>query len=374
MVPIITIPIDELLSDWSQDWSRLAGSCPRSAVFLDPIGISAVCRSSLVPAISACMAVEDGRAVALALVSEGKISMGGVALNCLQSINVDMFGRYEFLHEPGHDAAVEKLWEYILASGRWDAVHLHLMPGECSSLAVGRAVAERLRWYTHTEQQFSSPWRALPRQVSEWGDGLKSKFKSNLRNREGRIGKLGKIRFEVVAEKERLRQPLEAFYQLELASWKGKEESAIVQKPRIRSFYDHLMLEGAGSSRIAILYLDDTPIAAQLLRVMGGRIYVVKVSYDPELGKYSPGQLIMCRTIQYAIEAGVTHLDFLGEEATWKSDWDVIPDASMALKLYSPGVKGGYAYFVRHGIREALKKVPAARRLVNAIRTAGRRP
>ena len=369
---IVAVSMDDLFSEWLPAWARMAESCPRSAVFLDPVGISAIYKSSLVVPLNGYLALQDRQPAALAICSENDISVAGTTLSTLQSINVDKFGRYEFLCEKGHESSLETIWEYLLTSGRWQAIDFNLIPSQSPTFKVGSAVANRLRWHLHVEPQFSSPWKPLCSDTSDWDADLKSKFKSNLRNRERRIEKLGRLRFQVVTDINLLQKALDVFYQLECRSWKGNEKSAIIQKPLVKSFYDNLVLGGAGNARIAVLYLDDQPIAAQLLRVVGGRMFLVKVSYNPEFGKYSPGQLIMRRVVKYAIETGISELDFLGEEAAWKSDWNATPDQNLAMRQFSPGIRGTYGYVATHGIREAAKRIPGARRIVSAVRNSRR--
>lgn len=369
----LTVPIETLLSDRRQDWSRLVAAWPRSAPFLDPFGVEALRKSSASTALLSHAMLRNDRLSALAILTPSRLAAAGVHLNILQSINVDKFGRYEFFCDPATPSDLETLWASLLASRRNDAIILNLVPEASPTLAAALVAAKAAGWLTYTSRQFSTPWRELPSDREEWGKGLKSKFRSNLRNREKRLGRLGEIRFEMINQTDRLAESLPDFYRLESSGWKWEDRSSIVQQPHIKAFYDHLALNSGESIRIAMLYLDDRPIAAQLLRVLNDWVYVLKIGHHPEFRKYSPGQLIMRRTLEHAIDSGVGNLDFLGEEETWKSDWNPTPNGNIRLSLFAPTAKGKYAYWIRHGTRKQVKKVPGARRLIAAIRRLGRK-
>jgi CelD/BcsL family acetyltransferase involved in cellulose biosynthesis len=297
----------------------------------------------------------------------------GIEFKALRSINVDKFGCFEFLCDPAEPRDIEELWRFILSLPGYDAVVLDLLPESSPTIDSALKIALESGWIAHTEHQFSTPRKTLPSDRDDWGAGLKSKFKSNLRNREKRLARLGEVRFEMVRDVERVAELLPVFYRLESAGWKWEDQSSIVQKPHIKAFYDEFASNSGGTVQIAILWLDDRPIAAQLLRVMNGWLYILKIGHDPEYRKYSPGQLITRRTIGEAIKMSIGNIDFLGEAETWKSDWNPIVSTNFGISLFAPTWKGRLAYWATQGAREKLKQVPGARRLVAGIRRIGRR-
>src|SRR2546425_1250296 len=68
-----------------------------------------------------------------------------------------------------------------------------------------------------------------------WDDGLKRKFKANLRNRERRLQALGDVAFAVARPGSEQRAALETFYALEASGWKGERGTAIARRATTRA-------------------------------------------------------------------------------------------------------------------------------------------
>jgi hypothetical protein len=371
-VDIRAIPIEDLLLGRRREWSRLVADWPHSGVFLDPFAVEALIQTSDRAGLSAYACLRGDSLSALAVLSSSTKPIAGFKLNVLRSINVDKFGCFEFFCDPAVAQDLEALWKFIVGLPEYDAIVLNLVPESSPTIDAALKIALESGWMAHTENQFSTPRKTLPSDREDWVTGLKSKFKSNLRNREKRLARLGEVRFEIVREVEKVADLLPVFYRLESAGWKWEDQSSIVQKPYIKAFYDEFASNSGGTVHIAVLWLDERPIAAQLLRVLNGWLYVLKIGHDPEFRKYSPGQLIMRRTIDEAIRMGIGNLDFLGHAEPWKTDWNPIANANVRISLFAPTWRGRLAFWVSHGIRERVKNVPGARRLVAAIRRIGR--
>ena len=372
-IDIRAIPIEDLLLDHRKEWSQLVASWPHSGVFLDPFAVEALIQTSDRAGLSSYAFFRRDSLSALAVFSSSTTTMAGIEFKVLRSINIDKFGCFEFFCDRAVPHDLEKLWRVILGLPEYDAVVLDLVPESSPTIDGALKTALEAGWIAHTENQFSTPRRTLPPDRDDWGTGLKSKFKSNLRNREKRIAQLGEVRFEIAQEVDRVADLLPVFYRLESAGWKWEDQSSIIQKPHIKAFYDQFASNSGGTVQIAILWLDNRPIAAQLLRILNGWLYVLKVGHDPEFRKYSPGQLIMRRTIDEAIKLSIGNLDFLGHTETWKTDWNPIVNANFGISLFAPTWKGRLAYWATRGAREKLKQVPGARKLVAGIRRIGRR-
>jgi len=207
---------------------------------------------------------------------------------------------------------------------------------------------------------------------TSWDEGLKRKFKANLRNRERRLRTLGEVTFSVVRAGAEQPAALEVFYALEASSWKGKRGTAIAQCPRVKAFYDGLVDRTAQDIWIAVLSVAGQPVAAHLVRLADRTLLLLKTAYDPAFAPCTPGQLLTARLMQYGIDQGLEVLDFLAANMTWKRDWEPQLRGHYCLQLFAPSARGRYAYWSRYGLRESVKRIPGARRLVRWLR-AGRK-
>src|SRR5439155_24529693 len=143
-------------------------------------------------------------------------------------------------------------------------------------------------------------------------------FKSNLRNRERRLQKLGEVTFEVTRRSAEQSRALEIFYTLEASGWKGEQGTAIAGRPDAKTFYDLLVQRASREMWIPILSVSGRPAAAQLIRVHGRTMFMLKTAYDPDFSPFAPGQLLTARLIRYGIENGMDVLDFLASNMLWK--------------------------------------------------------
>jgi len=100
-------------------------------------------------------------------------------------------------------------------------------------------------------------------------------------------------------------------------------------------------------------------------------MFMLKTAYHPDFHPYAPGQLLTARLIRYGIEHGIDALDFLADNMTWKRDWAPQIRPHCQLSLFSRSARGHYAYWARHGIRDRVKRLPGATRIVRWLKAAG---
>jgi CelD/BcsL family acetyltransferase involved in cellulose biosynthesis len=354
-------------------WRDLLTSQPLSAPFMDEAWVSAW-TTAFQPSnpLFVCAWDADGL-VGLGAVQGITESWGRRRMRVLQSLtNVETF-RFDFLAADGRLDVPERLWRTLCDPHRWDVIRIEFVPEDSATLRVGVRVAEELGWTHFLDPMFESPWRPLPHQGSAWDTGLDRKFKSNLRNRERRLGALGDVTFSVARDRTDQRAALDIFYVLEASGWKAERGTAIAQRASVKAFYDGLFEQTAAHVWIPVLSVAGRPAAAQLLRVEGGTLFLLKTAYDPAFAPYAPGQLITARLIRYAQEHDVRFLDFLGEDMPWKRDWEPQLRPHYCLHLFAPSTRGRYAYWTRYGVRESAKRIPGAVPLVRWMRSLSRR-
>jgi hypothetical protein len=100
------------------------------------------------------------------------------------------------------------------------------------------------------------------------------------------------------------------------ASWKDGE--------RFPEFVPALvdMAARAGWLRLALLYIDASPAAAQIWLVAHDRASIFRLAYDERWKHYSPGSLLTALMMEQVIDRDrVTALDFLTGNEGYKQDW-----------------------------------------------------
>jgi hypothetical protein len=111
-------------------------------------------------------------------------------------------------------------------------------------------------------------------------------------------------------------QAMPDYYAVYTASWKANEQYEDFMDGMVAGF------SRAGWSRLAILYVEDRPVAAQLWYVLHGKANIFRLAYDKAWKAYSPGTLLTSFLIEYVIDTDkVEEIDFLTGNDAYKQDW-----------------------------------------------------
>ena len=295
----------------------------------------------------------------------------GRRLTVLQSLTNDESFRFDFLSWEGRLDIEGALWRALCEANRWDVIRIDHVPEGSPTITAGLAMARELGWRPLLVPTYLTPWRRCSR-GAPWDEGLKRKFKSNLRNRERRLTALGEVSFEVVTAAGPLKRAMDVFYALEDSGWKGESGTAVAQRQPVKCFYNGLVERASDDVWVPILSVNGRPVAAQVLRVWGRTMFMLKTAYDEEYSEYAPGQLITARVIRYGLVHNMEALDFLAANASWKADWAPQLHPHYQFLLFAPSLRGRHAYWLRYGIRAQVKKLPGVLRLAHWLR--GQRP
>ncbi|MBL7002609.1 MAG: GNAT family N-acetyltransferase [Gammaproteobacteria bacterium] len=113
-----------------------------------------------------------------------------------------------------------------------------------------------------------------------------------------------------------IKQGVDDYNAVYKSSWKANEQ------------YDHFV-EGLASQlseqswlRLAVLYVDGKPIAAQFWFVVHAKASIFKLAYDEAWKKYSPGSILISYLMEYVIDTDkVEEIDFLTGNDAYKKDF-----------------------------------------------------
>lgn len=106
------------------------------------------------------------------------------------------------------------------------------------------------------------------------------------------------------------------YYAVYNSSWKAHEQ--------YRHFLDTIVAEfsKSGWTRLAILYINSQPAAAQLWFVCQNKASIFRLAYDEKWKHYSTGSILTCYLMQHVIDTDkVNEIDFLTGNESYKQDW-----------------------------------------------------
>ncbi|MBI5266461.1 MAG: GNAT family N-acetyltransferase [candidate division Zixibacteria bacterium] len=123
---------------------------------------------------------------------------------------------------------------------------------------------------------------------------LSPKRRRNLRQEYDKLGKIGRLETLELKPGDDLEYWLKSFIALEASGWKGKLGTAIACSPIDMRFFDELSRCGfeRGQLQMLMLRLDDRPIAMQYNLRSRRAVFALKIAYDEEFKRYSPGMLL----------------------------------------------------------------------------------
>jgi CelD/BcsL family acetyltransferase involved in cellulose biosynthesis len=243
----------------------------------------------------------------------------------------------------GYGGKPETIRASFLGAGVTDYTDLLVEPGmenECAAAALGALCELRERWDICGLEELrpDSPLLAvaLPRGVErqvepcsrcpvaqlgstidEHMAGLDAKFRTDLRRAENRLHAQGNVEFvSGIALMDDL-------FRLHSARWEQRNEAGMLAAAQLQAFHREsaAALAPAGMLRIYGLMLDEGCIAVQYNLAAKGRAYAYLSGFDPAWGKFSPGGVLLKRSIAEAIGEGIRTFDFLRKAEPFKYLW-----------------------------------------------------
>jgi CelD/BcsL family acetyltransferase involved in cellulose biosynthesis len=162
--------------------------------------------------------------------------------------------------------------------------------------------------------------------VPDWDTVYTTKFSSKQRNhhrrRRRQLAELGRVDVEVARTADELAAALEGAFALHDLRWQGRPDGSGFTTPVGRRF-NHAAAEALaplGVPRIVTLKVDGRAVAFHYYLAFERRIYVHRIAFDPEFGRYSPGVVNTLDAIEAAAAEGATRVEFLGGAERYKVD------------------------------------------------------
>lgn len=182
------------------------------------------------------------------------------------------------------------------------------------------------------------PYLDLPVRKDEFYKGLGSSTRNLLKRRTKKFFNEGG-EFRVVERKEELSHALDVLFDLHRKRWTGRGGNGSFNDSRIRAF--HRDVAGRffddGRLRFYTLRHGGTDIAALYTFQHCGKIFYFQAGFDPDMGQYSPGLVLMGQGIEDAISRGVKEFDYLRGPETYKWHWTKTFRETWALTIIPRG-------------------------------------
>lgn len=260
--------------------------------------------------------------IAIAPLMLEQVQMYSLPVRRLDVLQNDHTPRADWIIAGPPQEAYSAIWKALQdSSDRWDLLQLSRLADDSPTLAAASDLARRGGCPTGTWRGDVSPYLTLNGTWDSYHASLSAKFRSNLRNRLGRLTRLGEPRLEIITQPDAAAR--DDSMRLEASGWKDASRTSILSNPDVHRFYTELAdrAEKHGWLRLMFLTVGGRRIATSYGAVFNDRLFLFKTGYDPEFATCSPFKLLTFFAIQSAYAEGLHEVDFLGDAEPWKLEW-----------------------------------------------------
>src|SRR5262245_78064 len=244
----------------------------------------------------------------------------------------ELYEPMDFLYDdPSH---LSTLAEALAGMGA--ALCLGRLPADSPVIAALRK-AYRLRGWVHILPAASYPYISLN---ADWIE-LERKFnagrRSDFRRAKRRSEDMGTVSYEMVSITPAALEPLlQEAYAVESAGWKAVKGAALAVNSALGDFYRRYAVAACekGILRLFFLRIGGRAVAMQLAVECHDRFWLLKIGYDEQFSRCSPGTLLMLHTLKYAATRGLVSYEFLGLTESWTSAWTQSLRPCVSLRAY----------------------------------------
>ena len=209
---------------------------------------------------------------------------------------------------------VEALVDRVRASEH-DYADLFGLAVDCRLASLGGP--RSLRLFQRIEApvlDLSAGWEATYRAKTD------SRKRAHHKRRRRQLAELGKVELACARTSDELLPALEEGFRIHELRWRGRSDgSGFVTATGMR--FNRAALRGLAeidASRIVSLLLDGKPIAFSWHFVLGDRVYLHRLAFDPAFSRCSPGLVNALDSLRVAAEEGATRVEFLGGAERYK--------------------------------------------------------
>lgn len=191
---------------------------------------------------------------------------------------------------------------------------LYFLPDSSSSPSLLKKAARRLGLTLSEEVSISSPRIEIFRD-RDWA--VACTRKKSLRRHENYFHRMGKLTVRHSARGEDITPDLDHFFDQHISRRAATEHPSLFEDPNQRSYYRKQVerIDPHGWLRFTRLDLDGHPIAFHFGLCYRGRYLYGIPTFDINLAKFSPGEVLLRQLLLAAIEEGAQIFDFgVGDE------------------------------------------------------------
>ncbi|MFC1822442.1 GNAT family N-acetyltransferase [Thermodesulfobacteriota bacterium] len=188
---------------------------------------------------------------------------------------------------------------------------------QCQKISSTKGLPIRL------QENRNCPYIELPKSFDLYLQSLSKNFRYNIRRRNRKVFIQSGGRVVITEDARGLKQGLKDLFKLHILRWGNAGISCTFENETFRAFVVDVCQKLAvkKSVRLYRLFLKEKSVAAMLIFYWGESAIFYQMGWDPSFKKYSPGVVLMSKTIEDAIDMGKRYYDFLRGDEPYKWKW-----------------------------------------------------
>jgi len=233
------------------------------------------------------------------------------------------------------DAAYDDLWSQLSAED-WTEIDLWGLMASSPTRERVKAYAAQNGYTIEETPEAVSPRLDLPATWDDYLASLGKKDRHELRRKIRRLYESGaSVDFDVLSTQEEVVSAMDDFLALHTQSRQDKTD---FMTPEMESFFRRMAsaLAADGLVKLFMLRINGKPAATVLCFDAGSHLYLYNSGYDPEFSGLSVGLVSKALVLQWAIENGMSGLDFLRGDEPYKYDLGAKDQQIYTLRLTRP--------------------------------------
>jgi CelD/BcsL family acetyltransferase involved in cellulose biosynthesis len=194
-------------------------------------------------------------------------------------------------------------------------------------------------------------------------------MRRNLKRYAKKLESRGTVSVQILRGPSARADFLAEFLALEASGWKGREATAIANRPDLASFYTEMIPNFASKERLEwhTLRVDGRLVAAGVALRYGPSLYLPKIAYDEDFAECMPGSLLTAAVIRDAFFRPeiqeLNHMSDADWHHAWRMDRDSYVDVHLVrstmlpMLIHLPHIQGQAVYrdYVRPRIPNAIR-------------------
>lgn len=239
----------------------------------------------------------------------------------------------------------QKLLSEIVKQHRWSKMELAPIANGHSLIKASESLKLRSKTFWRFNNWFNYP----PHNFEEYVATLPSRLTNTIKRKTRKLTKQHKWKIEIYSHETDLSIPFEHFKQIYNVSWKHQEFS-----------YDFILEVCVNAAqknklRLALMYVDERPVAAQIWFVHATKASIFKLAYDPEFQNFSVGSILSYALFEHVIEQDkVTEIDYGMGDEPYKSEWMTDKRPRVGLVIFNLKTLKGFLGWLRHCVAPSL--------------------